>query len=126
MVIVRFSFSPLSRPPLIFSRLRRYTLPFESTTCQCGAGVSGILNSSDQVRVSLFPDRPCVAMPLLALTPSNFAVVCTSAANPFDATNSPVAATRHRNPILNKLCARITPPSHVDGVGDLRYRGPSA
>lgn len=42
--------------PLIFRRCSRYVLPRESTTCQWGAGVSGILKSSDNVRIDL-PSR---------------------------------------------------------------------
>jgi hypothetical protein len=48
-------------------------------------------------------------VPVFAFTPSNFAVVCASAAKPFDATNNPVAATMDRNPIVNRLFALITP-----------------
>ena len=86
-VMVRFCLSPL-----IVSRCNKNTFPFVSTTCQCGAGASGILKSSDQVKVSLLPDRLCVAVPLFAFTPSNFAVLCASAAKPFDVTNNPVTA----------------------------------
>src|SRR5262249_37054095 len=103
-VIVRFCLSPL-----IARRCSKNTFPFVSTTCQCGAGVSGILKSSDHVNVSLLPERPCVAVPLFALTPSNFAVVWASAAKPFDATNNPVTAIRETTPILNALFAPIMP-----------------
>src|SRR5512146_840595 len=107
IVIVRFSFSPPSTPPLIFKRVSTYTLPLVSITCQCGAGVSGILKSSDQVNVSLLPDRAWLAVPLLALTPSNLDVVWASPAKPFAAVSIPAAATMEHNPSMNERVACI-------------------
>src|SRR5712692_5876143 len=51
-------------------------LPSESTTCQCGSGVSGTTKSSDSVRKPLPSLMLCVTVPLLAFGPWNCEEVC--------------------------------------------------
>src|SRR6266699_1683338 len=59
-----------------FSLSSCYIWPSESTTCQCGSGVSGTTKSSDSVR-TLFPSLVlCVTVPLLAFGPWNCDEVC--------------------------------------------------
>src|SRR5205809_4923481 len=60
-VILRLNLLSLMR-----NWFHRYTLPFVSTTCQCGAGVSGILKSSDTISTSLLPSFMCIAVPVFA------------------------------------------------------------
>src|SRR5262245_13500396 len=61
----------LNLSPLTLRRLSRYVLPFESTSCQCGAGVSGITKSSESTSTDLPSTSWCVTKPLLALAPAN-------------------------------------------------------
>ena len=59
--------------------LQQIDIPFRvRTTCQCGAGVSGILKSSDTISTSLLPSFVCIAVPVFAFTPWNLVVVCAS------------------------------------------------
>ena len=46
-------------------------LPFESTTCQCGSGVSGTLKSSDSVSTFLPSFIEWVTVPALTFAPEN-------------------------------------------------------
>src|ERR1043166_3282436 len=75
-------------------------LPFESTTRQVGAGVSGTLKSGGDARM-LFPfSMACVAVPVLAFGPWNIEVVwlspLLSAANETLAANSVTRAKTDR------------------------------
>src|SRR5213083_845077 len=62
-----------ARPPRLFAprRCKRYVLHFESTTCQCGSGVSGTLKSSDNVSTSLPSFVEWVTVPAFTLAPEN-------------------------------------------------------
>src|SRR5687768_5202830 len=53
-------------------RCSRNTLPFESTTCQCGSGVPGSLKSPDSVSAFLPLTTVWVTVPSLTLAPANF------------------------------------------------------
>src|SRR4029077_3934470 len=63
-VILRFIL-----PPLIDNFCSKYAFPFESTTCQCGSGASGALNSSDRVKTLLPFSVVWVTNPVLAFAP---------------------------------------------------------
>src|SRR6266481_4275428 len=55
----------------VFSLSSKYTLPLESTTCQCGSGVSGTTKSLESVR-TLFPSLMLwVTVPVFTLGPLN-------------------------------------------------------
>src|SRR5205823_5634565 len=55
----------------VINRSKRYVLPFESTTCQCGSGVCGGTKSSESVSVLLPFAVVWVTKPLLAFAPWN-------------------------------------------------------
>src|SRR5262245_310989 len=73
----------LASPARFFTprRCKRYVFPLESTTCQCGSGVSGTLKSSDSVRTFLPSFVACVTVPPFTLEPENGLLVwlCASA-----------------------------------------------
>src|SRR2546422_9548922 len=73
----------LARPARLFAprRCKRYVFPLESTTCQCGSGVSGTLKSSDKVSTSLPSFIECVTVPAFTFAPENGLLVwlCASA-----------------------------------------------
>src|SRR5262245_54664333 len=65
----------LSLSPLICNLLSKYVLPLLSITCQCGAGASGTLKSSESVSVQAPFLHTIVALPVLALGPMKREVV---------------------------------------------------
>src|SRR5689334_18211358 len=77
IVVFTLSFSV----PLTFSFWRRYVLPLESTTCQCGSGASGTLKSADKVRIFLLSWTVCLTVPVLAFGPLNWLLVWVSSAH---------------------------------------------
>src|SRR5882724_5633018 len=82
---------------LVFNLSSRYTFPSESTTCQCGSGVSGTTKSSDNVR-TLFPSFVLwVTVPLLAFGPWNCDEVC-----------EPLCANEPEAAIPNAVTTRAT------------------
>src|SRR5262245_8690014 len=62
--------------PLIFRRFSKKVFPLESTTCQCGAGVSGTTKSSESVSTFMFPCLEWETVPVFACGPSNLLLVC--------------------------------------------------
>src|SRR2546427_591960 len=82
---------------LVFNLSSRYTFPSESTTCECGSGVSGTTKSSDNVR-TLFPSFELwVTVPLLAFGPWNCDEVC-----------EPLCANEPEAAIPNAVTTRAT------------------
>src|SRR6266403_525491 len=80
-----------------FSLSSRYIWPSESTTCQCGSGVSGTTKSSDSVRTLLPSFVLWVTVPLLALGPWNCDEVC-----------EPLCANEPEAAIPNAVTTRAT------------------
>src|SRR6266849_2600988 len=73
-------------------------LPSESTTCQCGSGVSGTTKSSDSVRTLLPSLMLWVTVPWLALGPWNCDEVCVPlCANAPEALSPSAVTTRATN-----------------------------